>query len=546
MNRTHPRRVAAVIAAAALVVGISACSPTETVGGDAGSTLNIAYPATSFTENFNFLSPTNTSVPPGSDLVYETLIKLSPSTGFTPEPWLASAWNWNADGTELTWTLRDDVTWSDGEPFTSTDVAFTLGLRSNPQLVMGNPGDITSVDTPDDTTVVVHYSEPSFAGFGRYYAVKILPEHLWASEDPTQFTDADPVGTGPFTVSDFGQQQVSYSLRDDYWGGESKGVQTVNYQAVATPDAILQNLLTGASDYAESALTGNPQSTFVAKDPEKNHFWLPTPGAGQALLFNNAVAPTNDVNIRQALYHALDAGKLVTLTPGNFATAANVTGLNEPAYTEWLDPQYRGVTQKQDPDAAKAALAASGYTVAGGVLTKDGQSYPLTLKTSPSQPAWDNALVGQIQDVLGIEITVDNASQNDDAVSTGDYQLAFGPDVPGQGAPGGLLWAVDAPTALGSPAGTNWARADSPEALALAKQLGQTDDIAAQQQLAFQIEKIIVDQRFTAPIAPYAWSVAYTSAHWTGWPDAKDPATVPPNGRADLILTILNLVPAGA
>ncbi len=60
---------------AALVV--SACSATKKVESSAGSTLNISYGATSFTNNFNFLSPTNTAVPPGSDLVYEPLIKLS-------------------------------------------------------------------------------------------------------------------------------------------------------------------------------------------------------------------------------------------------------------------------------------------------------------------------------------------------------------------------------------------------------------------------------------------------------------------------------------
>ena len=151
------------------------------------------------------------------------------------------------------------------------------------------------------------------------------------------------------------------------------------------------------------------------------------------------MAPTDNTDVRLALYNALDAAQIVSLTPGNFAVPANVTGLNEPAYTDWIAPAYRGQTQKQNPTAAKAALTASGYTVTGGNLTKGGKSFPLTLKTSPSQPAWANAVVDQVKAVLGITITVDNATQNDTAVTNGNYQLAFGPDVPGQGAQGGLL-----------------------------------------------------------------------------------------------------------
>ena len=218
---------------AALVV--SACSATKKVEGSAGSTLNISYGATSFTNNFNFLSPTNTAVPPGSDLVYEPLIKLSPSTGFTPEPWLASSWAWSDAGKTLTFKLRTDVKWSDGTAFTSKDVAFTLGLLKNPHLVLGNPGPITSVATPDNATVVVHYSAASYAGFGKYYSVKILPQHIWATQDPTQYTASNPIGTGPFTMTSFGVQQVTYTLRSDYWGGTGKGVKTVKYQAARHP-----------------------------------------------------------------------------------------------------------------------------------------------------------------------------------------------------------------------------------------------------------------------------------------------------------------------
>ncbi len=534
--------------AVSVVMVLAGCGATKKLATTSSTNLSIAATATSFTRNFNFLAPTNqSSLPPGNDLIYEPLIEYSPSTGFTAQPWLGASWVWSDDGKTLTWTLRSGVKWSDGQPFTSADVAYTIGLLKNPQLALGNPGAITSVDTPNPTTVVVHYSASGYAGFGRYYGLKILPRHIWASHDAATWTDPDPVGTGPFTLGNFGLQRITYDLRPDYWGGASKGVKNVTYNAAADPAAVLQDLLTGVVDYAESPLIGRPSKTFVAQDKSTNHFWLPSPGASESLLFNNAVAPTNDVNVRHALYDSLNAAQLVTLTPGVFGIPANVTGLNEPSYTQWIAPQYRGKTQTQDPAAAKAALTAGGWTVKSGNLTKDGKSYPLTLKVDPADAGapWSVGIIGQIKDVLGINVALDENAQNSQAAVNGTYTLALGPDTPGQGAAGGLLFDVAAPVPVGKPASSgNYARGNSPEAVALATQLGTTSDVSAQQALAYKIEQIMVEQRFTAPIAAYSWSVAYTTKKWTGWPDPSNPKTVPPNGRADLIKTILNLEPA--
>ncbi|SEB88123.1 Nickel-binding periplasmic protein precursor (plasmid) [Tsukamurella tyrosinosolvens] len=547
MSRSSVRIRAARAALCLLVAAASAvgCSRTEYLSTDPGRNLSIDFATTAFVKNFNFLSPTNPGEPPGSDLVYEPLIRLSPSEGYEPKPWLAASWAWSDGGKTLTWTLRDDVTWSDGTPFTSRDVAFTLELgMKNAQLRMGNTGKIVGVEAPTPTRVVVRYSEPAFASFVSYYAVKIVPEHVWAHRDAATDHNVDPIGTGPFLLSTVGVQRIVYSLRPDYWGAESKGVRTVTYNAAATPNAILNNLLTGKADYAQSPLIGDPKKTFVDKSPT-NHFWLAKAGAGNALLFNNAVKPTDDVNIRRAIYASLDAGQLVRLTPGATDEAANVTGLNEPTYTDWIAPEFRGKRQTHDADAAREALRASGYTVRNGTLTKDGRDYPITLKIEPTQATspWANGIKQQIFETLGVEAIVDSSVQNSSVGSTGDYTLTLGPDILGQGALTGLRFALTAPTAIGESASSNWSRANSPAGQALLAQMGSTADVEKQRQKAFELQRILVSERFTAPISPYAWPVAYTSKKWTGWPNQDDPQNVPPNGRGDLTSTILNLTP---
>jgi peptide/nickel transport system substrate-binding protein len=549
MSLPISRRFAIVAATAAIPVALSlsGCSGSSAAAGKAPADLVIAANATTFTKNFNFLAPTNTSAPPGVDLLYETLIRLSPTNGWAPTGWLADKWEWANNGKRLTFTLGDKATWSDGTPLTSEDVKFTLDLsKKYPQLAQGVTGQIANVEAPNPTTVVIDYAAPAYASFKMFYHVHIFPKHIWDGKDPLTYTNPDPVGSGPFTLARFTPQQVTYALNTHYWHGQGNGVRNVVYKAVSSPDTIMQDLMSGTVDYAESPLVGNPFTDFVAKNPTVNHYWLPEPGADSAMLFNNAVAPTDNVHLRRALAAAIDPTQLIKLEPATSGTPANVTGVNEPAYTDWVAPEYRGKTVQQDPATATSELQASGYQVKDGVLTKDGKSFPLTLMTGAADP-WGPALAQQFKQVLGLDVTVAPDADEYTKMQTGKYALAIvGPDVPGQGIPPGVSWNVAAPAKLGDMAGSNWARANSPEAQHLAQEVDATNDVEKQKQLVYQIERIMVDGKFTAPLSPYAWQIAYTTRHWTGWPDPKTPNAIPSNGRGDLITTLLALKPAAS
>ena len=114
----------------------------------------------------------------------------------------------SADKLTVTWKLKPDLKWSDGEPLTSDDVKFTWEALSNPTsgALAGTGGisQIESIDTPDDLTAVIHYSTP-YAGYLDQFAYGILPRH--ATGEPGDMSNWEwnrqPVGAGPFVVTEW-------------------------------------------------------------------------------------------------------------------------------------------------------------------------------------------------------------------------------------------------------------------------------------------------------------------------------------------------------
>ena len=162
-------------------------------------------------------------------LVYEPLADFGPDDKLVP--WLAAeiptreSGAIGADGKSVTWKLKSGVKWSDGQPFTSKDVAFTFKYCTDTTTAAVSTAyyqNIASVDTPDDTTVKINFKEPTpgwyvpFVGSNGY----ILPEHIFkdgmgaaAKNFPANLK---PVGTGPYKVDSFAPgDQALYSINDE-------------------------------------------------------------------------------------------------------------------------------------------------------------------------------------------------------------------------------------------------------------------------------------------------------------------------------------------
>jgi peptide/nickel transport system substrate-binding protein len=146
-------------------------------------------------------------------LQYETLFLFDPMADKW-EPWLAESATWT-DPTTYTIKVRQGMTWSDGEPFTADDVAFTIGLAKI-KVVGSNIWDyVTDATATDATTVVVKFNDPAYQQWALWtYNSPIVPKHIWeskANEDILKDLNQNGVGTGPSKYRTHAEDRMVWS-----------------------------------------------------------------------------------------------------------------------------------------------------------------------------------------------------------------------------------------------------------------------------------------------------------------------------------------------
>ena len=159
------------------------------------------------------------------------------------------------DGTTFTYTVRDDLMWSDGEPMTAQDMAFTLNLYKDKHayLPQGYLGLVETVEAPDDTTVVLQTSAPSglYSGEIPYMYTYILPEHVWSehADEPKQYDNVPNVGSGPFTIAEYQRGEFVRMVRNPHWTGPEPHMDEVIYRIFKNEDAEAEALKQGEIDF---------------------------------------------------------------------------------------------------------------------------------------------------------------------------------------------------------------------------------------------------------------------------------------------------------
>ena len=236
---------------------MAAASPAAADQGDEG-TFTVAY--LQDVDSFNpFLGIVAESFEMWS-LMYDSL------TGYTladmqPDASLATDWTSSDDGLTWTYTMRDDATWSDGEPLTSADVAYTYG-----RILDGGPErstwgsylkGVTDVATPDDTTVELTFDKPSSSM--PLLPIPVIPEHVWSdvSEVAVKSYSNEPdggpvVGSGPFRLVEgtAGGSTYRFEANPDYWGG-APHIDEIIFRVFKAEDPAIQALIKGEVDFVE-------------------------------------------------------------------------------------------------------------------------------------------------------------------------------------------------------------------------------------------------------------------------------------------------------
>jgi peptide/nickel transport system substrate-binding protein len=336
-------------------------------------------------------------------VIFEGVTK--PGKDLAPAPDLAESWTTAQDGLSWTFKLRSGVKWSDGQPFSADDVAFTFNnVVLNKDLGAQNAASyaaVKSVTVVDPNTVRFDLSRkfaalPSFLA----YNAGILPKHV-LSADPlktTSFNKGVPVSTGPYKVEKYTSGQSVSLVRNENYFGPKPYLDKVVFTVVPDPNTQIAQALSGditmmildnkaAIDRVKSA-----SGLTVAARPLVQYYWL---------ALNQTDPRFTDVRVRQAFVDAIDRQAIIKSVELGYGSVANspITPALAAYYDSSLASKY-----PYDPQKAKDLLAQAGWKPgANGVLEKDGKPFQFTMDVGQRgvlEPV--NALIQQDLKKIGV------------------------------------------------------------------------------------------------------------------------------------------------
>lgn len=413
------------VSAATLTFGgvLAACSNGETAATDGAASATEGSPKAT---NQVIVSMTTGSEPAaGFDpmvswgcgehvhepLIQSTLITTTTDLDFAND--LATSYEASEDGLTWTFTVRDDVKFSDGTPLTARDVAFTLNGIRNAEASECDLSMMKEATAPDDTTVVISMEKPFNALLYTLAVIGIVPEHAY---DET-YGDK-PIGSGRYLLEQWDKgQQIILKANPDYYGEAPKMERVV--VVFMEEDASLAAAQSGQVDVAYTS------ATFAAQQPggydllncasvDSRGISLPTVAAGgtktdEGGTYDIGNDVTSDRALRQAINYGVDRDRMIDNVLNGYGTVAYSVGDGMP----WSSPDMKCTT---DVEKAKKLLDDGGWVAgADGVREKDGTRASLNLYYSAGdtvRQAIAQEFANQMKE-LGIEVTPKGASWDD-------------------------------------------------------------------------------------------------------------------------------------
>jgi peptide/nickel transport system substrate-binding protein len=441
-RRTARLTAAVALAALAVPLGGVGRAPAAQAAAD-GPTLRVALNTGIDTLNpFTAVRLASTQV---GRFMYEFLTTYTAGDQ-TPTPGLAESWDPpKTDGVTWTFHIRKGMSWSDGQPITAKDPAFTYNLMmTNTDAATANgsyTANFASVTATDDYTLVVKTKKPYSTMLS--LDIPVVPEHVWSKvKNVGEFTNEDTsqpvVGSGPFLLAGYEEGQfVKLKANPTYWRGAPK-IGELDLVSYTNTDAAVQALRKGDVDVVYGltasqfdALKGQPNITLSDGHNRRFTSLMINPGAatksGAAIGNGNPVL--KDVVVRQAIAQALDLKTLVDrVQQGHAEMGASIIPPVFPAY-HWTpsDSEKRAF----DPGAANSALDAAGYPKGTDGIRTDKGGKKLTLRLlaisdDPTAAQEAEFVKGWLADI-GIQVKPEYKSdtQVSDDTTGGRYDLAF-------------------------------------------------------------------------------------------------------------------------
>jgi peptide/nickel transport system substrate-binding protein len=368
------------------------------------------------------------------------------------------------DAMHYTYTIRDDLVWSDGQPLTAQDVAYTFNLYKNNHAYLPQTyltlldGDARAVD---DTTVEFDTTEPTslYSGNAPYMYFYILPQHVFEPIEhgncpddsdpcnPKGYDNVPSVSSGPFFIAEYKVGEFVRLERNEFWPGPKPAIDEIVYRIYKNDDAIATALQTGEIDFAHIATpnifntlkNADNIDTMVGSIPRFDEIAMNTGSAyqkpeGAFVPHGDGHPALTDPTVRRAIRMAIDSQQLnkqVMLgygVPGDtIIPPVSVAGARwAPTGADKLGPDIEG---------AKQLLEDAGYVDSDGDGVREmppgsvDPGRPLDFRyyvRTSEQTSVDAApFVSEWLQEIGIktEVTALNSAKLTDIINAGDYEL---------------------------------------------------------------------------------------------------------------------------
>lgn len=353
----------------------------------------------------------------------------------TFSPLLAKSWEFSDDRKKLTFHLRDDVYWWDGEKTTAEDVAFTHRLITHPQVTWSGKSwkeHIEKIEAVDDTTVVYHFTRVYPYQIMDAAEGVILPEHILHDLPPEEFRTAafnsHPVGNGPFRFKSWEQQQQLELVRNaNYCEQPKPHLDRIVFRIVPDRTTLITQLQAGEIDFVENMSPKTFQQTkeaysngnsdirpygFLGRNYDYIAWNTIDPEAydpkvhGTVESFDKIPNPYfADKRVRQAMTYAINRD-LIREAIG-YGLLIPMHGAISPIL--WAhDETIPEIPYNQDK--ARTLLAEAGWQDVDddGILEKDGREFRFTLKTNTGNVRREQActLIQEMLKQIGVQMEI--------------------------------------------------------------------------------------------------------------------------------------------
>jgi len=315
-------------------------------------------------------------------LLYETLLTYDQK--LNPAPMLAKSWNISQDGLVYTFKLASEVTWHDGQPLTSEDVAFTYRYVIDNKIgnYINYVKHIETIKTPDKHTLILKYKEPIASTLYDLCNVFVVAKHKWekiSGKEALTYENKRPLGSGPFAFDAWKKNSyLSFKANNEYWR-KKPNVNQVIFTFFASRDPMVMSLKQGDIDVIGAELTplavkalSKGKAIKIAQAPNLyyKHICI------NSSTFGKGHPALRDARVRRALTMAVDKKRLVNLIHMGYARPGLSVVMDGTPYffNKTLEPY------PFDLEKASSLLEEAGWKDSDGDRIRDKDGKPLNIR----------------------------------------------------------------------------------------------------------------------------------------------------------------------